>query len=65
MFRLANENAIKEIQNKMRDIQKENDELASSLKKKERECEVKIEETVKQFTSDLLSYKHILTITFY
>ena len=29
----------------MREIQKENDELASNLKKKERECEIKMEET--------------------
>ena len=44
--RLANENAIKEIQNKMREVQKENDELLSNLAKKERECEIKLEETV-------------------
>ena len=30
----------------MREIQKENDELASKLAKKERECEVKDEEQV-------------------
>ena len=44
--RLANENAFKEVQQKMREVQKENDDLLSSLSKKERECEVKAEETV-------------------
>ena len=41
---LANENQMKEFQTKMREVQKENDELASKLSKKEHECEVKIEE---------------------
>ena len=45
-FRLANENEIKEFQTKIREVQKENDELASKLAKKERECEVKDEEQV-------------------
>lgn len=30
----------------MRDVQKENDDLQSKLAKKERECEVKLEEKV-------------------
>ncbi len=42
--RLANENAMKEVQTKMREIQKENDELNSTIAKKERECEIKTEE---------------------
>ena len=45
-FRLANENEIKEFQTKMREVQKENDDLASKLAKKERECEIKEEEQV-------------------
>ena len=43
-FRLANEHQMKEIQSKIREIQKENDEVVSKLAKKEHECEVKIEE---------------------
>jgi hypothetical protein len=46
-FRLANENAFKEVQAKMRAVQKENDDLKTALGKKERECEVKIEESVR------------------
>ena len=37
---------MKEIHQKIREVQKENDELASRLAKKERECEVKVEEKV-------------------
>jgi len=37
---------VKEFQQKIRDAQKENEELTSRLAKKERECEVKIEEQV-------------------
>ena len=43
-IRLANESAMKEVQTKIREIQKENDELTSKLAKKEREIEVKAEE---------------------
>ena len=45
-FRLANESAVKDIQQKLRDVQKENDEINSRLTKKERECDVKTEEKV-------------------
>ncbi|KAK2166761.1 hypothetical protein NP493_1306g00020 [Ridgeia piscesae] len=41
---LANESAVKDIQQKLRDVQKENDEINSRLTKKERECDVKTEE---------------------
>ncbi|XP_023932602.1 disheveled-associated activator of morphogenesis 2-like [Lingula anatina] len=41
---LAQENEIKAIQQKMRDVQRENDELASKLQKKERECDIKTQE---------------------
>jgi len=37
---------MKECQQKIRDAQKENDELTAKLAKKERECEVKTEEQV-------------------
>jgi len=46
MWRLANDSTVKEFQQKIRDAQKENEELASKLAKKERECEVKMEEQV-------------------
>ena len=46
MERLANDSTVKEFQQKIRDAQKENEELASRLGKKERECEVKAEEQV-------------------
>jgi len=46
MWRLANDATVKEFQQKIRDAQKENEELASKLAKKERECEVKMEEQV-------------------
>jgi len=46
IFRLANDSTVKEFQQKIRDTQKENEELTSKLAKKERECEVKIEEQV-------------------
>ena len=48
--RLANENAMKEVQTRMRDVQRQNDQLTSELKKKEREIEVKMEETVARST---------------
>ena len=38
---------MKEFHQKIRDVQKENDDLQSKLSKKERECEVKIEEKVR------------------
>lgn len=47
MLRLANDSTVKEFQQKIRDAQKENEELTSKLAKKERECEVKTEEQVK------------------
>jgi len=47
MWRLANDSTVKEFQQKIREAQKENDELTSKLAKKERECEVKTEEQVK------------------
>ncbi len=50
-FRLANESEIKAVQTKMREIQKENDEVASKLAKKERECEAKAEEKVRAMHS--------------
>ena len=37
---------MKDVQQKMREAQKENDELNSKLLKKERECDVKTEEKV-------------------
>jgi len=37
---------VKEFQQKIRDAQKENEDLSSRLAKKERECEVKTEEQV-------------------
>ena len=37
---------MKDIQQKLRDVQKENDEINSRLTKKERECDVKTEEKV-------------------
>lgn len=37
---------MKEFQQKIRDGQKDNEELTSKLAKKERECEVKVEEQV-------------------
>lgn len=37
---------MKELHQKIRDVQKENDELLSKLAKKERECDVKTEEKV-------------------
>lgn len=37
---------MKEVHLKIREVQKENDDLLSKLAKKERECEVKIEEKV-------------------
>ena len=46
-WRLANDSTVKEFQQKIRDAQKENEELTSKLAKKERECEVKTEEQVK------------------
>lgn len=39
--------AMKEVHQKIRDVQKENDELAAKLGKKDRECEVKSEEKVR------------------
>ena len=51
-FRLANESEIKAIHQKMREIQKENDEIASKLAKKEHECEVKAEEKVSKDGDD-------------
>ena len=44
---MANENEIKAVQTKMKEIQKENDELLSKLTKKERECEAKATEKVR------------------
>lgn len=44
--RLANEMAMKEVHQKIRDVQKENDELVAKLAKRDRECEVKSEEKV-------------------
>ncbi|KAK2146064.1 hypothetical protein LSH36_635g01003 [Paralvinella palmiformis] len=41
---LASENTVKETRKKIREVQKECDELASKLSKKEHECAVKIEE---------------------
>lgn len=41
---LASENTVKETRKKMREIQKEYDDLASKYAKKEHECAVKIEE---------------------
>jgi len=46
---LANDATVKEFQQKIRDAQKENEDLASKLAKKERECEVKMEEQVNIF----------------
>jgi len=46
---LANDATVKEFQQKIRDGQKENEDLASKLAKKERECEVKMEEQVNIF----------------
>lgn len=43
--RLAQENEVKSAQSKIRETQKENDELMRQLAKKERECEAKVEET--------------------
>ena len=42
--RLAQENEVKSAQSKIRETQKENDELMRQLAKKERECEAKTEE---------------------
>ena len=44
VFRLAQENEVKSAQSKIRETQKENDELMRQLAKKERECEVKTQE---------------------
>ena len=41
---------MKEVQTRMRDVQRQNDQLTSELKKKEREIEVKMEETVARST---------------
>ena len=49
--RLANENTMKEVGQKMREIHKENDELAARLSKKERECEIKTEEKEELMTT--------------
>lgn len=46
IVRLANEMAMKEVHQKIRDAQKENDELVAKLAKRDRECEVKAEEKV-------------------
>ena len=43
---MANDATVKEFQQKIRDAQKENEDLTSKLAKKERECEVKMEEQV-------------------
>lgn len=43
--RLAQENEVKSAQSKIRETQKENDELMRQLHKKERECEAKAQET--------------------
>ena len=42
---------MKELHQKIRDAQKENDELTSKLAKKERECEVKMEEQVNVYAN--------------
>ncbi len=47
LFRLANESAVKDIQQKLRDVQKDNGEIISRLTVKERECDVKTEEKVR------------------
>lgn len=44
--RLANENQLKETQQKIFEIQRENDEIMSKLTKKDRECEAKTIERV-------------------
>jgi len=43
---LANDSTVKEFQQKIRDAQKENEELTSKLAKKECECDVKVKEQV-------------------
>ena len=45
-LRLASETDIKSYQAKLRDAEKVNDELAAKLAKKERECEIRVEEKV-------------------
>ena len=44
--RLASETDIKSFQTKLREAEKANDELAAKLAKKERECEIRVEEKV-------------------
>ncbi|KAF6023699.1 DAAM [Bugula neritina] len=44
LCRLAQENEVKSAQSKIREVQKENDELMRQLSKKERECEAKTQE---------------------
>jgi len=48
---LASDATMKELHQKIRDAQKENDELTSKLAKKERECEVKMEEQVNVYVN--------------
>jgi len=47
---------VKEFQQRIRDAQKENEELTSRLAKKERECEVKMEEQVNTSVLIMLKY---------
>lgn len=44
--RLASENDVKAFQQKLREMEKSNDELNAKLAKKERECEVRLQEKV-------------------
>ena len=58
--RLANENEIKAIQAKVKEVQKQNDDLISQLAKKDRECEIKAEEKVSfiQRVTPVSEYNH-------
>ena len=63
--RITNEAAIKETLQKLRDVEKENDEILSRLAKKERECEAKSVEKVGIMNYKLLQHSifwPILTI---
>ncbi len=60
---MANENEIKEFQTKIREVQKENDELASKLAKKERECEIKDEEQVRQNHGSVFELGHFTPLS--
>jgi len=61
LCRLAQENEVKSAQSKIREVQKENDELMRQLSKKERECEAKTQEKEEVMQVRLL-YDHVDTI---